>query len=73
METGLLSTKQAQKAPPREEHGHEQSTEHIVAQTLDEAETETHILAETLDQISQSCNKDKYHRQQSEESQADAK
>jgi hypothetical protein len=51
-----------QKAPPREEHGHEQSTEHVVAQTLDEAETGTHILAETPDQTSQSYNRDKYHR-----------
>jgi hypothetical protein len=63
----------AQKAPVREELGHEQSTEHAVAQTLDEAETGTHRLAETLDQTSQSCNRDKYHRQQSVESQAGAK
>jgi hypothetical protein len=63
----------AQKVPPREEHAREQSTEHDVAQTLDEAETETHILAKTPDQTSQSCNRDKYHRQQSGESQADAK
>jgi hypothetical protein len=63
----------AQKVPPREEHEHEQSTEHDVAQTLDEAETETHRLAKTPDQTSQSYNRDNYHRQQSGESQADAK
>jgi hypothetical protein len=38
MEVGLLST-ELRKAPPREEYGLEQSTEHVEAQTLDEVET----------------------------------